>query len=446
MPTTERKEPPKEAEPVAMDISATEIKPEPTSSNPPTCYGRAGAGFLGGVVGAVVVAVVLLSLHGAGYLQPLIGGDEEALQQEKDMLVAAQQAAANRAEEATNKAEEALTLARDFDKESTRLSLDIKTGMQDLVTYGNQLVDLREDVDKKFSSLDAQFKTVSQGLMALEKTVQEQKKLMESQNTAMIAAVGGDGDEGLAARMGAVDARIASLAQAIERFEGELRTQRTQLESQTSEIDRATRNHVSTQNSLKQLQGDVQNLHDELKALPVVTEQAASNQNMARLIAANALKAAVERGGSYQNELQIFAAVAPEDISLDMLEAAAQSGLPNAAVLSASFAAVADKIAATEKSLSPDAGWNERLTHEVQELYTRRPVGNVEGTNAAAIAARMEVAISQGDYARALQEWESLSEEAKAVSSDFITQIKARQAVDVLLAQLIARSLGSVDN
>jgi len=442
MPAIDEKEPQKEAEPVAMDISATQVKQTSTSNNPRKCCGSTALSFLGGMVGAVVVAVVLLSLHGAGYLQPLLGRDDEAIQQERDMLLAAQQVAANRAEEATGNATQALTLADDLAKKNDSLNLKIMTVTQDLIAYGNQLADMREGTDTDFRSLDAQLTALAQGLSALENTVQEQKKLMESQNAAIIAAVGGEGDENFAARMGVVDARIASLGQVMEQLEGELRAQRTILEGQKSEIDHATRDHASTQNSLTRLQGDVQSLNDELKALPVITEQAASNQNMARLIAANALKAAVERGGSYKNELQIFAAVVPQNIPLDMLEATAEAGLPNAAVLSASFASVADKIAATEKSLGRDASWNERIAHKVQELYTQRPVGNVEGTNAAAIAARMEVAITEGDYTRALQEWEGLTEEAKAVSSNFMAQLRARQAVDTLLVQLIAHSLG----
>jgi len=501
--------------------AASEVK------SPIRCRGMV-PGFLGGVAGAVLVLLLYgagllpaffdrqdeAAIQERAHLLSMSLATTDKLQEAIDKI----ETADNKLQEAGNKATEALTLTSDLDDKTERLSAQIATIAQTMTTLDTQWANARRNDEAALSSLENQIATLEQasaaleeelqtqknlmegqsaalaaatatgnhddgglglrmasnearldatiqGLMDLEKTVQAQQKLMESQNTAIAStAVTGDQDAaGLGSKLGLIEQKIAALSQTMRELEGtvnaldmELRAQRDALKDQKNDLDREARSSAQmqtsleqTQTSLEQLQAAltqqrtiIQSLNETLETLPAITQQAADNQNMARLIAANALKAAVDRGGSYKNELQIFTSVAPEGLSLEILERAAESGLPNAASLSANFAAVADQIAATGHDLAPDASWNERITHEMKELYTQRPVGEVEGSDAPAIAARMEVAIAQGDYARALQEWATLPEAAQSVSADFVAQLKARQAVDELLSQLVALVLG----
>ena len=125
--------------------------------------------------------------------------------------------------------------------------------------------------------------------------------------------------------------------------------------------------------------------------------------------------------------------------SLDNLEQYADKGVPNQAELSQEFAHVADEIARTENQPASDAGFGQKLWASAKGLVASRPVGNVEGENAPAIAARMEVAIKKGDNERALSEWQNLPQNAKDVSSDFITKLKMRRDADAVLSEILSK-------
>jgi len=174
----------------------------------------------------------------------------------------------------------------------------------------------------------------------------------------------------------------------------------------------------------------------------------ASDRSLALLVAANSLKAAIERGGSYLNEWQVFATVAQAtslNFETELLEKYAESGLLNAAELSTRFTKLADEIAALDNELPEDAGITDQLLRQGSRLYTSRPVGEVEGDGAAAIAARMEVAIGQGDFARALNEAQKLPPEAKVLAADFLELLEARERVNGLLVSMVSTLLPEED-
>ncbi len=53
----------------------------------------------------------------------------------------------------------------------------------------------------------------------------------------------------------------------------------------------------------------------------------------------------------------------------------------------------------------------------------------------------MEAALQAGDLDRAIGEWEQLPADAKAVSEEFASQMKARRDADALVQRLVADSL-----
>lgn len=180
-------------------------------------------------------------------------------------------------------------------------------------------------------------------------------------------------------------------------------------------------------------------LADEIKNMP--DSQSERNKAMSVLIAANALKSAVNRGDSYVNELALFQEIAPASISVDDLKAYANSGIASHATLVDYFSSVADAIVASDNQMDGNTNWVQKIWMHTKGLVSIRPVGNIEGNTPAAIAARMEVAIKQGDYTRALSEWQTLPAQAKAVSENFIKQLQARNHVDHLVEQLIDLTL-----
>ncbi|GAA4657970.1 hypothetical protein [Bartonella pachyuromydis] len=159
--------------------------------------------------------------------------------------------------------------------------------------------------------------------------------------------------------------------------------------------------------------------------------------NTALFTAISSLKNAIERGGSYNDELKLLQQLAPSIDGLDLLQKTAAVGLPSSAQLSSDFARIADSIVATQKSVASDAGFFERIVAWIKGLIVLRPVGNVEGMTVGAIAARMEVAIQRSDYEKALSEWQTLPQNAKDVSRDFVHQLETHIAVHQLLQKLL---------
>lgn len=196
-----------------------------------------------------------------------------------------------------------------------------------------------------------------------------------------------------------------------------------------------------TEESLRLGQQNAENidvLDKQLKNITAELQTPLQGSKIAAITAANALKNAIDRGGSYINELKVLQTVAPDVVSLDDLKQNADKGVPNQAQLSAEFAHVADQIAATENRAADDAGFGQKLWASAKGLVLSRPVGNVEGNSASAIAARMEQAIKQGDNERALSEWQSLPQNAKDISADFVKELTLRRDADSVVFDVLS--------
>ena len=74
-------------------------------------------------------------------------------------------------------------------------------------------------------------------------------------------------------------------------------------------------------------------------------------------------------------------------------------------------------------------------------LVSVRPVGDVTGTGTDSIVARMEVAVNEGDFARALAEFDTLPEAAKAAGQAYADELRARVAVDEQIDATIAQAM-----
>lgn len=188
--------------------------------------------------------------------------------------------------------------------------------------------------------------------------------------------------------------------------------------------------------------GTISSLEQKLVSLQDKVSESARQPDASALIAANALKTAIDRGGSFKAELDTYASVAPQDTSIEGLKTFADKGVPTIADLNAWFGPVANKIVATENKLPADAGVWDQLVASAKGLVSVRPVaGNVSGTGVGPATARMEAALHAGDLERAVSEWEQLPTDAKTVSEEFAGQMKARRDADALIQRLVTESL-----
>jgi len=240
----------------------------------------------------------------------------------------------------------------------------------------------------------------------------------------------------LKAQISSLEEKVETISQLTQRWEEE----EQQWEEEDTNAREAAKEAAEklTDMILKQKK-EIEDLQIRVHAL--MYESRVSNVSLVKLIAAQSLKRAVDRGGSYREEWEIFSPYAPLWLPLDALKKYADSGLPNNVELSRRFARLADEIAAVENTLPEGAGLTDQLLHQGSRLYSARPVGDVEGDGAAAIAARMEVALAEGDFTRFWDEYRTLPQEAKTLMADFMDIFHARKDADRLLSRFIADAL-----
>lgn len=164
---------------------------------------------------------------------------------------------------------------------------------------------------------------------------------------------------------------------------------------------------------------------------------------VSRTIAATYLKAAVDRGEPFLTELETFSALAPEDPAIAGLKPLAANGIPSRSALSGNFYGVAKAIVNAVNQPVAGEGWTDRLLSSARSLVSIRPVGNVEGTDAGAILARIEERLKNGDLKGASLEWEALPEAGRLASEDFKRQLDDRIKADELTGALVDRARSS---
>jgi hypothetical protein len=193
---------------------------------------------------------------------------------------------------------------------------------------------------------------------------------------------------------------------------------------------------IDTSSKLSEMQAQIAALKQEAGA-----QTGASN--VAQAIAAAGLKAAIDRGGAFANELETFATVSPASPELEQLKNLAASGVPSKAELSAEFGKAADAMLAATETNDPNAGLFDRLTASAKSLVRSRPVGVIEGDSPEALVARMEAAVGKGDLDAALAEAEKLPDAARAAGIDYIGKLTARRDTDALVTRALTSALSA---
>ncbi|MFC3206777.1 COG4223 family protein [Aquamicrobium soli] len=182
-------------------------------------------------------------------------------------------------------------------------------------------------------------------------------------------------------------------------------------------------------------------LEQSVSSLSAKVEAQASQPKIALSIAAAALKAALDRGGPFSSELETFAAVAPDAPQLAVLRPYAEKGVPIRAAIASGVAAAASAMIDAATPVDENAGFFQSLMASAEKLVKVRPVGAVSGSGVPETVARLEAAVEEGDYARAIAEYDSLPDAVKAAGADFAGQLKARLDVEAAIDALVADAM-----
>lgn len=265
---------------------------------------------------------------------------------------------------------------------------------------------------------------------------------------------------GLSADVEALKSQLAGLANAPAaptdpRLEERLAALETAVTNQastaadTAALDELRQRLVQADEALAALKGEAADnasaltetearLTERLAEAEKKLEEPRTDVEMAKAIALTALKSATERGGPFMAELDALASITPDDPAVERLRPHAATGIASRAELVRKFGNVADTILSAIHQPDPNEGIGQRLLSSALSVVKVRPVGNVEGTTPEAILARMEDKLQNGDLKGASLEWESLPEQGKAVSTDYVSTLKTRIEIETVVGDALA--------
>jgi hypothetical protein len=308
---------------------------------------------------------------------------------------------------------------------------DVATLRQDVSALQGQVAGLTSGTGEGVSGAD--LSALSERVDGLETSLASLKDAVSGvQNAQQSAPAAGADVDALKGQIADLQAQVQKLAQSAGN--SDLQQRVAQLEQGVAAAKSDAGQVDANAQKLAELQGRLDQLGDKVAAQ---NEQPA----VSKLVAATALKSAVDRGVPFQGELQAYASLSPEAGALDPLQKYAEKGVPTRTELAQQVPVVASRIVAASETGEGGSGFLGRLWDSASSLVVVRPVGQVEGDGVPAIAARFEADVKSGNYDKALAEYGKLPEDAKQAAADFAEKLKARQAADKLLDQALSGAL-----
>jgi hypothetical protein len=246
-----------------------------------------------------------------------------------------------------------------------------------------------EALVSRIAAAEAQTKALSDQLSALARRVDDVAAISQTALAeAKAAAPAADGAK-TAAQAAAQRADLDALAQRVAALESAIKSLGSELTQRTSRADdRATR----------------------------VT------------VAAEALRATVERGAPYQAELAAVKSLGVEDATLAPLTPFAADGVPSAATLAREFATLLPSLSQAPTTPTRDTSYLERLETYAQNFVRITPADAPPGDDASAVVARINDDVTRGDFANALAAIASLPGGARSAAQSWVKKVEAREA------------------
>jgi hypothetical protein len=188
------------------------------------------------------------------------------------------------------------------------------------------------------------------------------------------------------------------------------------------------------------LESTIKTLADDLKH-----QTATADDRAARLtIAAEALRAAVERGAPYQAELAAAKSLGADPAVTAPLEAFAASGVPGAAPLARELAGVVPALQQAAEPAARSSSFLSRLESNAQRLVRVTPVDAPPGDDPSSVVTRISVDAAHADIAAALADIAKLPDAAKPLAAAWVEKAQARNAAIAASRKLAADALAAL--
>ncbi len=263
-------------------------------------------------------------------------------------------------------------------------------------------------------------------------------------------------DQALAARVAAAEAQTKSLGDSLAALNRRLdevaaasQSALAQAKTAATAADaakNATRTGVE-QSDIDVLNNRITALESTMKSLSTDAAQrtASADDRAARLtVAAEALRAAVERGAPYQAELATVATLGADQTATVPLEPFAADGLPNAAALAQEFALLTPSLLQATGAALRESSFLGNLEAHAQKLVRITPIEAPAGDDPASVIARINIDAARGDIAAALAGIARLPESARALAASWVKKAEAREASIAASRRIAADALAAI--
>ena len=188
------------------------------------------------------------------------------------------------------------------------------------------------------------------------------------------------------------------------------------------------------------LESAVKTLADDIKH-----ETATADDRAARLtVAAEALRAAAERGEPYQAELAVLKSLGADQSATAPLEPFAGTGVPNARALAHELASLTPALRKAAEPAASNSSFLGRLENNAQRLVRITPVDAPPGDDPSSVVTRISVDAAHADIAAALADIAKLPDAAKPPVAAWVEKAQARNAAIAASRKLATDALAAL--
>ena len=262
-------------------------------------------------------------------------------------------------------------------------------------------------------------------------------------------------EQALAARLATVEAQTKTVSDSLAAINRRLddiavaaQGARERADAASAAAKSATENSAQ-RSDLDALASRIAALESAIKSLSAATAQrpASANDRAARAaVAAEALRAVVERGAPYRAELAAVKSFGADQSAVASLEPFAASGVPSAAVLTQELAQLTPSLTKASVTESSDPSFLGRLESNAKSLVRVTPVGVPAGDDPASVIARLNSDAARADIAAALADIGRLPDAAKALAEPWVQKARAREAAIAASRTVAADALAGLGN
>ncbi len=250
-------------------------------------------------------------------------------------------------------------------------------------------------------------------------------------------------DAALATRVAAAEAEAKSLGDSLAAL-----TRRVDDIAVTARDALGRANAASATGDLDALANRIAVLERTVKMLSddVARRPASADDRAARMtVAAEALRAAVERGAPYEAELAAVKASGVAENALAPLEPFAAEGVPSAPALARELSTLTSALLRASGVTPSDGSFLGRLQANAERLVRVSPIDAPPGDDPGAVIARINAAATRVDIAAALAEIALLPDPARSLAEIWTKKAEAREKAIAASRRIAADALAALN-